>query len=141
MIFFCRNNQYAISTSVSLIFFIFFLPFSFLPFFLPFFLSSFFLSSFHLISISQVDEQYRGDGIASRGTGYGMDAIRVDGNDVWAVYNVVKHARRVCVEVISSSSSSSSFSPPFFLFKKREVFFSFSLSISTQNVGISTCSY
>lgn len=27
-------------------------------------------------------EQYRGDGIASRGMGYGIDTIRVDGNDV-----------------------------------------------------------
>ncbi|KAJ3295148.1 hypothetical protein HK104_002958 [Borealophlyctis nickersoniae] len=43
-------------------------------------------------------EQYRGDGIASRGPGYGMDTIRVDGNDVLAVYNVVKEARRRAVE-------------------------------------------
>ena len=27
-------------------------------------------------------EQYKGDGIASRGMGYGIDTIRVDGNDV-----------------------------------------------------------
>ena len=27
-------------------------------------------------------EQYKGDGIASRGVGYGIDTIRVDGNDV-----------------------------------------------------------
>lgn len=44
VIFFCRNNGYAISTPAS--------------------------------------EQYRGDGIASRGSGYGIDTIRVDGNDV-----------------------------------------------------------
>jgi 2-oxoisovalerate dehydrogenase E1 component alpha subunit len=44
VIFFCRNNGYAISTPAS--------------------------------------EQYRGDGIASRGHGYGIDTIRVDGNDV-----------------------------------------------------------
>jgi len=60
VIFFCRNNQYAIST--------------------------------------EVQEQYRGDGIASRGTGYGIEAIRVDGNDIWAVYNATKAARRTVVE-------------------------------------------
>jgi 2-oxoisovalerate dehydrogenase E1 component alpha subunit len=39
-------------------------------------------------------EQYAGDGIASRGVGYGMDTIRVDGNDVLAVYTAIKEARR-----------------------------------------------
>ncbi len=38
-------------------------------------------------------EQYRGDGIASRGTGYGIDTIRVDGNDVVAVREVTRRAR------------------------------------------------
>lgn len=38
-------------------------------------------------------EQYRGDGIASRGPGYGIGAVRCDGNDVLAVYNTVKLAR------------------------------------------------
>ncbi|CAG8438099.1 8876_t:CDS:2 [Diversispora eburnea] len=37
-------------------------------------------------------------GIASRGIGYGIDSIRVDGNDVWAVYNVTKAARQLAVE-------------------------------------------
>nr|CAG8486091.1 5437_t:CDS:2 [Entrophospora candida]CAG8547292.1 8679_t:CDS:2 [Entrophospora candida] len=60
VIFFCRNNGFAISTPVS--------------------------------------EQYKGDGIASRGIGYGIDTIRVDGNDVWAVYNVTKAARRLAIE-------------------------------------------
>ncbi|XP_019640732.1 PREDICTED: 2-oxoisovalerate dehydrogenase subunit alpha, mitochondrial-like [Branchiostoma belcheri] len=59
VIFFCRNNGYAISTPTS--------------------------------------EQYRGDGIASRGSGYGMATIRVDGNDTFAVYNVTKAARQMCV--------------------------------------------
>ncbi|XP_014664753.1 PREDICTED: 2-oxoisovalerate dehydrogenase subunit alpha, mitochondrial-like isoform X2 [Priapulus caudatus] len=59
VIFFCRNNGYAISTPTS--------------------------------------EQYRGDGIACRGPGYGMRAIRVDGNDVFAVYNVTKAAREMCL--------------------------------------------
>ncbi|KAI9595992.1 thiamine diphosphate-binding protein [Syncephalis fuscata] len=50
VIFFCRNNGFAISTPV--------------------------------------EEQYKGDGI-----GYGINSIRVDGNDVWAVYNATKRAR------------------------------------------------
>jgi len=59
IIFFCRNNGYAISTPVS--------------------------------------EQYRGDGIAIRGPAYGMATIRVDGNDVLAVYNATKKAREIAV--------------------------------------------
>ncbi|KAJ1647816.1 hypothetical protein LPJ64_000850 [Coemansia asiatica] len=60
VIFYCRNNGYAISTP----------------------------------SV----EQYRGDGIASRGIGYGIDTIRVDGNDIWAVYAATKAARKIAVE-------------------------------------------
>ncbi|ORX72222.1 Dehydrogenase, E1 component [Linderina pennispora] len=60
VIFYCRNNGYAISTP----------------------------------SI----EQYRGDGIASRGIGYGIDTIRVDGNDIWAIYEATKAARKLAVE-------------------------------------------
>lgn len=60
ILFFCRNNGYAISTPT--------------------------------------EEQYRGDGIAARGPGYGMTTIRVDGNDVFAVYNAVKAARQYSVE-------------------------------------------
>ncbi|NXE31012.1 ODBA dehydrogenase, partial [Ardeotis kori] len=59
IIFFCRNNGYAISTPTS--------------------------------------EQYRGDGIAARGPGYGVMSIRVDGNDVFAVYNATREARRRAV--------------------------------------------
>merc|ERR1719336_3778467 len=59
IIFFYRNNGYAISTPVS--------------------------------------EQYRGDGIAARGPAYGMTTIRVDGNDVLAVYNATKKARELAV--------------------------------------------
>ena len=55
VIFFCRNNGYAISTSVS--------------------------------------DQYVGDGVVSRAPGYGMAAIRVDGNDVFAVHEAVREAR------------------------------------------------
>ncbi|KAJ9235774.1 hypothetical protein DTO169E5_5937 [Paecilomyces variotii] len=42
-------------------------------------------------------EQYRGDGIASRGIGYGIDTIRVDGNDIFAVREVTKEARRMAL--------------------------------------------
>lgn len=38
-------------------------------------------------------EQYRGDGIAGRGPGYGIPSVRVDGGDVRAVYNAVREAR------------------------------------------------
>ncbi|XP_030750229.1 2-oxoisovalerate dehydrogenase subunit alpha, mitochondrial [Sitophilus oryzae] len=55
VIFFCRNNGYAISTPV--------------------------------------EEQYRGDGIASKGPSYGIHTLRVDGNDVLAVYKATQLAR------------------------------------------------
>lgn len=35
--------------------------------------------------------------LAARGPGYGMMSIRVDGNDVFAVYNATKEARRRAV--------------------------------------------
>jgi len=59
IIFFCRNNGYAISTPV--------------------------------------EDQYRGDGIAVRGPAYGMPTIRVDGNDVFAVYNATLAAKDICL--------------------------------------------
>ena len=43
-------------------------------------------------------EQYRGDGIASRGVGYGIDTIRVDGNDIFAVREVTKKAREMALQ-------------------------------------------
>jgi len=49
-------------------------------------------------------EQYRGDGIAGRGVSYGIHTIRVDGNDLWAVYNASVEAKRIatqnCVPVL-----------------------------------------
>lgn len=45
-----------------------------------------------------VKDQYRGDGIAGRGPGYGMNTIRVDGNDVFAVYNVTKVAKEYALK-------------------------------------------
>lgn len=59
VIFFVRNNGYAISTPTH--------------------------------------EQYRGDGIVSRASGYGLDAIRCDGNDIFAVYTATKAAREIAV--------------------------------------------
>lgn len=43
-------------------------------------------------------EQYRGDGIASRGIGYGIETIRVDGNDFWAVREATKRARALALQ-------------------------------------------
>ena len=60
VIFFCRNNGYAISTPS--------------------------------------EEQFAGDGIASRGLGYGVRTIRVDGNDVLAVYAATEQARKIAIE-------------------------------------------
>ncbi|KAF2364995.1 Dehydrogenase E1 component [Trinorchestia longiramus] len=59
VLFFCRNNGYAISTPTH--------------------------------------EQYRGDGVAARGPSYGIATVRVDGNDVLAVYNVTRAARQIAV--------------------------------------------
>ncbi len=41
------------------------------------------------------EEQYRGDGIASRAPGYGIHTIRVDGNDIFAVYHATVKAREL----------------------------------------------
>ena len=57
VIFFARNNGYAISTPA--------------------------------------DEQFKGDGIACRGVGYGIKTIRVDGADALAVYAATKKAREI----------------------------------------------
>jgi 2-oxoisovalerate dehydrogenase E1 component alpha subunit len=47
------------------------------------------------------NEQYRGDGISSRASGYGIGACRVDGGDARAVYNATAMARS---RVLESSS-------------------------------------
>ncbi|BBN81543.1 3-methyl-2-oxobutanoate dehydrogenase [Pseudoalteromonas sp. A25] len=60
VIFFARNNGYAISTPA--------------------------------------DEQFKGDGIASRGVGYGIKTIRVDGADALAVFAATQAARKIAVE-------------------------------------------
>lgn len=43
-------------------------------------------------------EQYRGDGIASRGIGYGIESLRVDGTDIFAVHMATLEARRKALE-------------------------------------------
>lgn len=43
-------------------------------------------------------QQYKGDGVASRGPGYGIESIRVDGTDIFAVYEATKAARRKALE-------------------------------------------
>jgi 2-oxoisovalerate dehydrogenase E1 component alpha subunit len=56
-----------------------------------------------------IDDQYAGDGIVVRGVAYGMPSIRVDGNDIFAIYHATKAARElilrekrpVCIEAIS----------------------------------------
>ncbi|EXJ54127.1 2-oxoisovalerate dehydrogenase E1 component, alpha subunit [Cladophialophora yegresii CBS 114405] len=93
VVFVCRNNGFAISTS----------------------------------SI----EQYKGDGIASRGLGYGIDTIRVDGNDIFAVREVMLEARKralegdckpILVEAMSYRVSHHSTSDDSFAYRaKREV--------------------
>ncbi len=45
-----------------------------------------------------IDDQYAGDGIAVRGIAYGMPTIRVDGNDIFAIYNACKTAREIIIK-------------------------------------------
>lgn len=44
-----------------------------------------------------VRDQYRGDGVVARAPALGMAGIRVDGNDVFAVYKATKAARKLCL--------------------------------------------
>lgn len=60
VIYFCRNNGYAISTPCS--------------------------------------RQYCSEGIAPKGEGYGILAMRVDGNDYFALHEAVSKARAYCLE-------------------------------------------
>lgn len=45
-----------------------------------------------------IDDQYAGDGIAVRGVSYGMPTIRVDGNDIFAIYAATKYARELIIK-------------------------------------------
>ena len=47
---------------------------------------------------THTDDQYKSDGVAPRGVAYGMPSIRVDGNDILAVYAATVEARRLAVE-------------------------------------------
>ncbi|KOC63343.1 2-oxoisovalerate dehydrogenase subunit alpha, mitochondrial [Habropoda laboriosa] len=42
-------------------------------------------------------EQFKGDGIAARGPAYGIYTIRVDGNDILAMYYATRAARELCI--------------------------------------------
>ncbi|XP_008556945.1 2-oxoisovalerate dehydrogenase subunit alpha, mitochondrial [Microplitis demolitor] len=44
------------------------------------------------------NEQYRGDGIAARGPAYGIQTVRVDGNDILAMHHATKIARDYCID-------------------------------------------
>ncbi|XP_043255178.1 2-oxoisovalerate dehydrogenase subunit alpha, mitochondrial [Colletes gigas] len=43
-------------------------------------------------------EQFKGDGIAVRGPAYGISTIRVDGNDILAMYYATKAAHEFCIK-------------------------------------------
>lgn len=60
VIFFCRNNGYAISTPAS--------------------------------------KQFRSDGIAPKGLGYGIKTFRIDGNDIFAIFETTYLSRKYCLE-------------------------------------------
>jgi 2-oxoisovalerate dehydrogenase E1 component alpha subunit len=45
-----------------------------------------------------VTDQYAGDGIVSRAPGYGIAAIRVDGNDVFAMHAAVREAKKYALD-------------------------------------------
>lgn len=45
-----------------------------------------------------VNEQFKGDGIAAKGPAYGINTVRVDGNDVLAMYNATKSAKNFCIK-------------------------------------------
>jgi pyruvate dehydrogenase E1 component alpha subunit len=42
--------------------------------------------------------QFASDGIAPKGIGYGIAALKIDGNDFFAVYEAVSEARKQCLE-------------------------------------------
>lgn len=44
-----------------------------------------------------VDEQYRCDSLVDRAKAYGMDGVRIDGNNLLSVYDTVKGVREYCI--------------------------------------------
>lgn len=45
-----------------------------------------------------VDEQYRCDSLVDRARGYGMEGVKIDGNNILNVYDTVKGVRDYCVK-------------------------------------------
>ncbi|XP_032671013.1 2-oxoisovalerate dehydrogenase subunit alpha, mitochondrial isoform X2 [Odontomachus brunneus] len=45
-----------------------------------------------------VKEQFKGDGVAAKGPAYGINTIRVNANDVFAVYFATKTAKEFCIK-------------------------------------------
>ena len=43
-------------------------------------------------------EQYRCSGLADRATGYGMEGIQIDGNNILTVYDTIKGVREYCIK-------------------------------------------
>lgn len=43
------------------------------------------------------NEQYRCDRLVDRAKGYGMEGVRIDGNDILAVYDTIKGVREFCI--------------------------------------------
>jgi 2-oxoisovalerate dehydrogenase E1 component len=44
------------------------------------------------------NEQYRCDHLVDRAKGYGMDGVRIDGNNILTVYDTIKGVRDYCIE-------------------------------------------
>jgi 2-oxoisovalerate dehydrogenase E1 component len=45
-----------------------------------------------------VNEQYRCEHLVDKAKGYGMEGVRIDGNDVLAVYDTIKGVREYCIK-------------------------------------------
>ncbi|KAL3339773.1 hypothetical protein AABB24_028406 [Solanum stoloniferum] len=45
-----------------------------------------------------INQQFRSDGIASKGQAYGVRSIRVDGNDALATYSAIRAARKMAIK-------------------------------------------
>lgn len=45
-----------------------------------------------------VNEQYRCDSLVDKARGYGMDGVKIDGNNILTVYDTIKGVREYCIE-------------------------------------------
>ena len=45
-----------------------------------------------------VNEQYRCDSLVERARGYGMDGVKIDGNNILTVYDTIRGVRDYCIE-------------------------------------------